>query len=212
MKKNSDIKREAQTFQKWKKKRKLTIILIAVLSLTLSLIVGVVVGYSWFADANSSAKRDLKVTDFSASMQISINGSTGFEDLSDTLITKSDFSNLRLNINYTGESSAYIRVKLFESFYDSEGAYLAKSVVEYTTDSKWEFNPSDGYYYYKDIVSGATVDTPLTIEFVTGGANISTEAVAYSDTDGFKLNAIIEEVQPDRFNEFFGYEPEDIIG
>ena len=213
MNSNENVRKEALSFRKWKKRRRTTVLLIAICSIILSAALCVAVGVSWFTKSESAADRDMKVTDFSAAAVMSINGGTSYSDHSNTtLIAKSNFANLRLNINYIGESDAYIRVKLFESFCDEDGVVITKSDVEYSVDSDWVFNEADGYYYYKEIAKGATEEAPLNIPFITGGASVPTEIREYSNTDGFKLDIIIEQVQPDRFAEFFGAEVGSVIG
>lgn len=213
MNNNENVKKEAQSFRKWKKRRRITILMIAITSIILSAALCVAVGYSWFIKSESAAERDMKVTDFSAAAVMSINGGTSYSDHSNTtLIAKSNFAKLRLNVNYIGESDAYIRVKLFESFCDKDGVVITKSDVVYSVSSDWVFNESDGYYYYKKIANGATAENPLNIPFITGGASVPAEIREYLSTDGFKLDIIIEQVQPDRFADFFGAEVGSVIG
>lgn len=210
---DNKINKEAEAVQKLNKKRKVIAIFITVCVLMLASVVLVGMGFTWFRKSDSAVDVSHKVTDFSAAAKLSIDGGTTYTDHSNkTLIAKSNFANLRLNITYTGESDAYIRVKPFESFCDKDGKVLVKSDVSYTVDSKWVYNSADGYYYYKDIVGGASSSSPLSINFITGGASVAQEKITYESTDGFKMDLIIESVQPDRFKEFYGIEPESIIG
>lgn len=223
MKKNEKIEKLINSSEKNNHRRVITVLVIAVCALLLAaamIIVGHFTGtLTWFSKTKSSAERDIRVTNFDATAMISVDAGKSYSALNRTFVSKANFDNLRLNINYTGESNAYIRVKLFESFCDQNMVEIVSSPVSYSTVSGWKYNETDGYYYYNQIVKGVKEasdddtandtgdetggDGGYLLNFITG-ASVSSEEVQYTNTDGFKLVAIIEQVQPDRFEDFFG--------
>lgn len=181
----------------WKQtKRKYTVLIIALSVLILAaLTFGIVNAVSWF-DPSTNAELKVMVSDFKGEMYAgnsALSSSTGY--------SQSQLSSLGLNVKFSSKgSSAYIRVKMFESFTDGMGGTIPAKTVSYTLADGWELH--DGYYYYTTPVRGNGI--VQTIPFSTGctlGANIET-------SDRVILIAQVETVQPDRAQEFFGYVPD----
>ena len=194
------------------KRRAAMFILIAGICIILSVFLVVGLAFSWFQPPKDA---DVKVhiTDFSAYTKIGLSNSTK-ERLADSHQIKvgstgANVGTLKLDIHYTGRSSAYIRVQLFESFKNSSGALYPATDVNYTLSSGWvEY---DGFYYYHlPVAPAGRTDTEISVPFVTGAStNYNT-----SDYNGvyFNLVSVVEAVQPDRFDEFFGISYEEVFG
>ena len=188
------------------RRRRFTVISIACVCVVLAVILTVGFAFSWFAPA-SNADVNVYVTDFSTKTMFSISDGE-YKALEDTdKVTVGTESTLKLRIDYKGRCSAYIRVQLFETFKNSNGSLYPATTVNYTLAPGWV--EKDGYYYYTEPVKPKGLeDTEISVPFVTAA---STD---YNTTDDngvyFNLVALVEEVQPDRFNEFFGFEPENL--
>ena len=216
MKNNEKIEKLIESSNAGKRKKKGIIAVIAIAACFLAAVMlftdnfsGVV---SWLKPTHIS-DQDVTVTNFTSTVGIAFSDGA-YTDLNETFVSKSNLSNMKLKIIYNGESDAYIRVKLFESFCNSDGGLLPASTVNYVCESDWKYH-TDGYYYYKKVVKGVQPDetdsegkkaTNKSINFIKTGSTLS-NASNYGDSEGFKLVAIVEQVQPDRFEEFFGFEP-----
>ena len=107
-------------------------------------------------------------------------------------ISKSDLADTHLYVHNTRDSSSAVRVKLF---YETrlDGVLVPDTTYTVIVDSDWDYNLSTGYYDYNGVLrSGETVD------FVTSLTESSQKSV---DT---KIVALVECVQPDRKDDFFG--------
>lgn len=176
------------------------------------LLVGV--AFSWFAP-KKEADLTVTTTDFETETLYSF-ASSEFAPLTDKInFGIEQFNSLKLKIKFTGPSSAYIRVQLFENFSKDSNMYPA-TPVSYTLSPDWV--KIGDYYYYKKIVTytevtetdenGKNVRKRVSTEipFVTSASS------SYNTTNNSGVNmnlvAVVEAVQPDRFEEFFGADPE----
>lgn len=193
---------------KSKKRREYAYIVIAVAVLLLSGILFVGMALSWFSP-KQEADLSVVITNFSTETKYSISGSA-YETLeAEDQLSVDSLDTLRLRLDYTGPSAAYIRVRLFESFKDSNGKLVSSLPINYNLGTDWV--EKDGYYYYKNIViQGADDKEPKQLNFVSG-ATLAGTATAKNGVV-FNLVAVVEAVQPDRFDEFFGTSYEDVFG
>lgn len=101
-----------------------------------------------------------------------------------------------VKVENTGSGTAYIRAKINMYFRDNDS--LATEPVQLslnTTD--WEYNETDGYYYYKNILDTESETTPLfesfTIDSSAGNEyenqtliiDIDAQAIQEKNNDGF---------------------------
>lgn len=203
-------------------------IIVAIIAVTLVLAVILSVGtaLSWFSPLSVvGSKTYALVTDFSATMLHSFDGTAYTElnrndngNLAYDDISTSALSSLTLKVRYTGDSSAYLRVRMHDSFYDANGNMIPTSEIYYTVDSSiWELG-EDGCYYTKEPISAYydatdTADYPVTdgkysantvdINFATSVSCTYTGGSGYGNNIYVNLVPIIESVQPDRYDEFF---------
>ncbi len=207
------------------KHRRSGLLMIGIAAVLLIAILSVGFALSWFAP-RTEADITAKITDFSARTMISFDGEN-FEELTDThevnVGADGDIGDLRLNIEYEGKSSAYIRVQLFESFKQESGTLYPTTAVNYNLAEDWVYK--DGYYYYTKPIyvepaaaeaestdeSGAEVKEYKSIPFIIEKSSCTYNTAAQNNVY-FNLVSVVEEVQPDRFYEFFGSEAEAVFG
>ncbi len=186
-----------------------SMIIVTSIIFILVIILSVGFAFSWFAP-RTEADLTVTTTFFETEAQYSI-GSSEFAKLTDTVnIGVENFNSLNLRIKYTGPSSAYIRVQLFESF-NKDGVKYPATDINYNLSSNWV--KIGDYYYYKKVATYTEVTetdengknvrkrVPTEIPFVTG---ISSSYNA-TNNNGVYMNlvAVVEAVQPDRFQDFF---------
>ncbi len=219
-KKGSVGKQTNDVPQKRVSRRHYSILIAAVVIILMSVILAVSMAFSWFAPEQDA---DLTVitTDFETQTLYKLSSSADeFADLTDEVdFNINDLDELQLKIKFTGPSSAYIRVQLFENFYTLNGE---TEVMHPATDVTYTLGPDwvkiGDYYYYKNVAtytevnekdeSGKTVKkrNPTEIPFVSSA---STKYDNVTDSGiNMKLVAVVEAVQPDRFEEFFGEDPD----
>lgn len=204
--------------------------IVAVAVVALILVVSVVLlfvgrGLSWFSP-KPKADLTVKSTEHTTETLYWNSTSSSYVALDDDInISIGKLSSLKLRIQYNGLSSAYIRVRLFESFKKGTTAngtttYASypSTDVTYTLSNKWV--KKGEYYYYTDIVkyterietgpnnTDVTYKDPTLIDFVTkaSSSNNSTNAANVY----MNLVSVVETVQPDRFQEFFGFDPAEL--
>ncbi|MBR6513219.1 MAG: hypothetical protein IKT46_00145 [Clostridia bacterium] len=219
-KKGSEVKQRNDISSSREFRRRYSILIAAIVVILMVVVFSIGMAFSWFAPEQDA---DLTVitTDFETQTLYKLSSSeSDFTDLTDDVVFNIyDLDELQLKVKFTGPSSAYIRVQLFENFYtlsgDTEVMHPATDVT-YTLGDDW-IKVGD-YYYYKNVVTytevnekdenGKTVKkrNPTEVPFVT-----SASTKYDSDTTSginMKLVAVVESVQPDRFKEFFGADPE----
>ena len=207
-----------------KRHRAYSIVIVSLIVLILVTLIMVGMAFSWFSP-KQDADLTVLTTDFETEVQYSLSGSE-FAKLTDSINMDAEaLDTLGLKVKFTGPSSAYIRVQLFESFeklsgYDENNApiytmYPAPDVT-YTLSPDWV--KIGDYYYYKKVVTytevtekdenGKNVKKRVStdIPFVTN-ASSQYDNVENSDVI-VNLVAVVEAVQPDRFEEFFGSDPD----
>lgn len=200
--------------------RHYSILIAAVVIILITVILSVGMALSWFAP-EQDADLTVTTTDFETQTLYKLSSSTeDFTDLTDDVgFNINDLDELQLKLKFTGPSSAYIRVQMFENFYTLNGEI---EIMHPATDVAYTLGPDwvkiGDYYYYKKVVTytevnekdenGKTVKkrNPTEIPFVTSA---STKYDNVTDSGiNMKLVAVAEAVQPDRFEEFFGADPE----
>ena len=190
-----------------KKRRRIYIIAVAAVAVILACILTVGTAFSWFSPpVVSGSDSTVKATDFSAQTLISTNG-TDYNVLnaeSKNDISVADVSDVTMKIRYVGDSSAYLKVQLFDSWF-KDSVVVPTGDLTYTVDPEyWQYNESDGCFYSINPIS-AYIESDKTastfdIPFVT-----KIESSGYTDSDVyFNLVSVVESVQPDRYDEFFG--------
>lgn len=203
-----------------KKTRTKLYILLAVLAVMLAVVLSFGYTASWFAP-KSKVEVEAILTDIGAEMLYSYKTNAVTVKLNETdgrikintykSSSNNNYTNLNLSVDYKDKSSAYIRVKLFESFFTSDGVLLPAPAerIPYNLAEGWSYNEDDGFYYYDSIVSAPENEESISIPFVITGTNEALNDTVY-DTSKYYMNlvAVIEEVQPDRFEDFFGFAPE----
>lgn len=195
MSSDKTVKTKQPVKKSWKQqKRELTIIIIALSVLVVAaLTFGVFKVVSWF---NPSTKLDITVavSDFKGEVYAGAAALT-----SNTNFVQSDLSALTLNVNFSSKgSSAYIRVKMFESFKNANGV-IPNQNISYTLASGWVLH-TDGYFYYTQPVRGN--GGSQSIPFITASSGVT-----LGDGEFVCFDPQVETVQPDRAVEFFGVDP-----
>lgn len=223
-----------------KKRRRKYVLIISAVAVLLAAVLLVGTAFSWFSPPSfNEADADFTATDFTAKMLVSHNDGGSYETLNTnkteannrvyvvgtgTSTHKTDIEKKRLKINYKGDSSAYLKVTLYESWY--YGAKVANAqpipdckinytLAKYNNEDFWVYNESDGCFYSKKPVSAYSsatgsavngIDIPF-VSLMAADSSVTHSAVTY-----FDLVAVIEQVQPDRYDEFFGTSYEDVFG
>ncbi|MBQ3183802.1 MAG: hypothetical protein IJB57_09060 [Clostridia bacterium] len=219
-KKGSVGKQTNDISQKRAWRRHYSILIAAVVIILITVILTVGMALSWFAPEHD-ADLTVTTTDFETQTLYKLSSSAeDFTDLTDDIVFNiNDLDELQLKLKFTGPSSAYIRVQLFEYFYTLNGE---TEVMHPATEVTYSLGPDwvkiGDYYYYKNVVTytevnekdenGKTIKkrNPTEIPFV---ASASTKYDNVTDSGiNMKLVAVVESVQPDRFEEFFGADPE----
>lgn len=223
------------------KRRSNSIVVIVTVVLIFAIVLSVGIGLSWFAPKTGS-NMEVILSNFEAKIEYSINNSE-FAELKNVAgneieLNTEHLNTLKLQIKYTGPSSAYIRVQLFDSFYsvssDNSKTLVATPDFSYILGEDWV--KIGNYYYYKNIATFTENEIIVTDEITdetneiaeTGEITTKKEiirepriidfvtATDYESSDSnasiVKLVAVVEAVQPDRFEEFFGVEPEVLFG
>lgn len=189
-----------------KKRRRFYIIAVAATVILLACVLTVGIAFSWFSPpVIGGSDSTVKATDFSAQTLISTNG-TDYNVLNAESKNKIAVgsTNVSLKIRYVGDSSAYLKVQLFDSWFKGSNV-VPTGDLTYTVDPEyWQYNESDGCFYSINPIS-AYIESDKTastfdIPFVT-----KIESSGYTDSDVyFNLVSVVESVQPDRYDEFFG--------
>ena len=191
------------------------IILSAIIIIVMVLVLFVGFAFSWFAP-KQAANMSILVSSSEAEVQYIIDKEGVDEQYSslkgsenDISFAVDDIDDIVLSVKFIGPSSAYIRVQLFESFKTSSGNMYPTADLEYKLAKGWE--KIGDYYYYKDIVTNPNKDrAPIYIPF------LEVDSCSYSSAthNGVYMNlvAITEAVQPDRFEDFFGADPDVLFG
>lgn len=115
--------------------------------------------------------------------------------------------NLKVSLQSSGNhGDAYIRVKVFESYYDGTSAssnLLPSSMIDeivYSLGTNW-VKGTDGYYYYTNVVKRSDQVIP----FIIGVSSITLSNGVLESARGqiyCRLSIIVEAVQPDRAGAF----------
>ena len=195
VKKIKPNKRKPKAWNQTKRKYTLLIAALSVLILA-TLTFGIVQAVSWF-EPSTTADLTVSVSDFKGEMcagSTALSSSTGY--------SQSQLSSLALKVKFTSKgSSAYIRVKMFESFVEQGGGAIPTETVTYSLADGWAYNSDDGYYYYDTPVrgNGGSQMVPFATGCTLGGSIKASDRVI--------LIAQVETVQPDRAQEFFGHVP-----
>ena len=186
--------------------------------LLIALISGIVAVFAWFA-ANNSSQITVAVDDFKV-VPVIYQDSEWIEISDSAQATASSFDpfaasrSLVVSLKATGRGNSYIRVRTVESFYahnDRTSALPVSNVpVSYLFDTaNWKLH-TDGYYYYKNIITEPTAANSY-IAFITGvdGPEPVQNKAGVIDCS---VSFVVEAVQPDRFDEFFGTSYESVFG
>ncbi len=222
-----------------KKRRLRYAIVISAVAIVVSVVMIVGSAFSWFVNPTyNKSNSTVNATDFTATMYVSHNSGSSYEVLNtngtvannrvyvvgNTGAHATDIDKKKLKINYTGDSSAYLKVTLYESWYygssTSSFAPIPDCRVDYTlakynNEDFWVFNEDDGCYYSKKPVSAysnVTGSAAKGIDIPFVDKMVADSSIGFSRYTYFDLVAIIETVQPDRFDEFFGTSYEDVFG
>ena len=168
---------------------------------------------AWFIEKDT-IRNESTLSNFQTQVEYSIDGSsyTKLAQGGAIAVTPDNVNTLKIRISYKGVSQAYMRVKLYGSFYNkNSGTYLPQAAEndfrKFQNNSSWVLN--DGFYYYKQklgndrsthLSSFKTIST-LTMQVDVSSLNKS----QYQDYAG-NLYVIVDAVQPDRYQPLWGIE------
>lgn len=187
-------------------KRRFIFAVCVIMAWIVSCVLMVSTAFSWFSPGQV-ADLSLKATDFSTLTHYSISGSNYKELGSNVNISVASLNSLKLRIVYNGYSSAYLRIRLFESFKDESGKVISTPSVSYELKDNWK---KYGDYYYCEDVVGLSKTLPVNVDFINKAT--LAEGSNVPNNSYFNLVAVVEAVQPDRFDEFFGVSYNTVFG
>ncbi len=204
-----------------RKRRLGYLIAVTVVAVVLAVVLVVGSAFSWFAPPSfNKSDSTVRATDFSAQMLISFDGeeynvlnNNSLDKIivvGDTSDNKANLANVSLKVRYNGDSSAYVKVQLFDSWFKgselSSAAVIAKANLSYTLDTEyWKYDAENECFvtlkpisaYIETEEESSTFDIPFVTSITCNDSY--TDAYVY-----FNLVSVIESVQPDRYDEFFG--------
>lgn len=176
--------------------------------------VAIVTGFSfaWFIMRSVDANQQMSVANFQAEPVCSFDGTDENFVGEDGLITISTdpdapnyINNFRVNINYTGDGAAYLRVKMVHEYSVNGVSTQHPANVPYATAADWYDNRGNDYcYYYEKEVDADSNGEIKTLNFITGLDDKNGEFANLADNVVIKVAVETDMVQINRYPQIWG--------
>ena len=205
-----------------KDKKSLLILVVALVAVALIIAVIYTANRSgaWLSDQQNQ-DMTAQYSNFLISADIKFGNSEAAKDTSglipvNVVSTTADnyIDNLRVSLNYKGESQAYVRVKVLEEWRlaDQVDGITEVSAVPNTpltaydlADNWYDNRKYDGYFYYKLPLNAAT---ETNIPLITGASGYWRDPEYLPQEDGYpqltmRISVVAEAVQVNRYQQFW---------